>query len=43
MQRSCMTTTTNELWAQAWAKETKGLDFATARVAGKSTKENPNK
>jgi len=36
-------TTTNELWAKAWAKETKDLDFSTARRAGRATKENPNK
>lgn len=35
--------TTNELWAKAWKKETEGLDLATARVAGKSTKANPNR
>ena len=34
---------TNELWAKAWAKETKDLDFANARVAGRATKANPNK
>jgi len=34
---------TNELWAKAWAKETQGLDFVTARKAGRATKENPNK
>ena len=43
MQRSCMTTTTNELWAKAWAKETEGLNLETARRAGRATKENPNK
>ena len=35
--------TTNELWDKAWAKETKDLDLTTARVAGRATKENPNK
>lgn len=34
---------TNELWAKAWAKETKDLDLNTARVAGRATKANPNK
>jgi len=34
---------TNQLWANAWATETKGLDFTTARVAGRSTKANPNR
>ena len=34
---------TNEFWNKAWAKETQGLDFATARKAGRATKENPNK
>ena len=34
---------TNELWAKAWAKETKDLDLANARVAGRATKANPNK
>jgi len=34
---------TNELWAKAWAKETKDLDLTTARVAGRVTKANPNK
>ena len=43
LQNYMTMTTTNELWAKAWAKETEGLDFSTARVAGKSTKENPNK
>ena len=31
------------LWADAWAKETKDLDLDNARVAGRSTKANPNK
>ena len=31
------------LWADAWAKETKDLDLDNARVAGRATKENPNK
>jgi hypothetical protein len=34
---------TNELWAKAWAQETKDLDLSTARVAGRATKANPNK
>lgn len=34
---------TNELWAKAWAKETKDIDLNLARVAGRSTKANPNK
>ena len=38
-----MTMTTNPLWEQAWRKETEGLDFTTARVAGRATKINPNK
>jgi hypothetical protein len=35
--------TTNPLWEQAWRKETEGLDFTNARVAGRATKLNPNK
>ena len=38
-----MTMTTNPLWEQAWRKETEGLDFTNARVAGRATKLNPNK
>ncbi len=34
---------TNELWAKAWAKETKDIDLTIARVAGRATKANPNK
>lgn len=34
---------TNELWATAWKKETKDLDFTKARIAGRVTKANPNK
>jgi len=34
---------TNELWAKAWAQETKDLDLSVARVAGRATKANPNK
>ena len=34
---------TNQLWTEAWAKETKDLDFNKARVAGRATKSNPNK
>ena len=33
----------NSYWDKAWAKETEGLDFATARRAGRATKDNPNK
>jgi len=33
----------NELWDKAWLKETEGLDFSIARVAGRSTIANPNK
>lgn len=33
----------NELWVKAWEIETKDIDLSTARVAGRSTKENPNK
>ena len=32
-----------DYWNIAWAKETQGLDFATARKAGRATKDNPNK
>ena len=31
------------LWAEAWAKETKDIDLTNARVAGRATKINPNK
>ncbi len=34
---------TNQLWTEAWAKETKDLDITKARVAGRATKANPNK
>lgn len=34
---------TVNLWADAWAKETKDLDLDNARVAGRATKANPNK
>jgi len=34
---------TSQLWADAWAKETKNLDLTVARVAGRATKANPNK
>ena len=34
---------TVNLWADAWAKETKDLDLTNARVAGRATKANPNK
>jgi hypothetical protein len=37
------TQTVNPYWHNAWIKEIEGLDFATARRAGKSTKANPNK
>jgi len=33
----------NELWDKAWAKETEGLDFSIARIAGRPTMANPNK
>ena len=33
----------NEFWNKAWVKETEGLDFATARRAGRVTIANPNK
>ena len=33
----------NPLWEKAWAEETKDLDFSIARVAGRATKEFPNK
>jgi hypothetical protein len=33
----------NPLWEKAWAEETKELDFSIARVAGRATKEFPNK
>ena len=33
----------NSYWNAAWRKETEGLDFTTARVAGRATKLNPNK
>lgn len=33
----------NELWLKAWKKETKDIDLTTARVAGRATKDNPNK
>lgn len=33
----------NEFWDKAWVKETEGLDFATARRAGRVTIANPNK
>jgi hypothetical protein len=35
--------TTNELWAKAWAQETKDINLDTARVAGRSTKLNPGR
>jgi hypothetical protein len=34
---------TNQLWVDAWKKETKDLDLTVARVAGRATKANPNK
>lgn len=34
---------TNAYWDIAWLKETKDLDFSKARVAGRSTKANPDK
>jgi len=33
----------NALWEKAWTEETKELDFSIARVAGRATKEFPNK
>jgi len=33
----------NEFWDKAWVKETEGLDFTTARRAGRATIANPNK
>ncbi len=33
----------NLLWQEAWAKETDGIDLASARVGGRATKANPNK
>jgi putative RecB family exonuclease len=33
----------NPLWEKAWTEETKELDFSIARVAGRATKEFPNK
>ena len=33
----------NTYWHDAWLKEIDGLDFAKARVAGKSTKANPGR
>ena len=33
----------NTYWHDAWLKEIDGLDFAKARVAGRSTKANPNR
>ena len=44
--RSCMTVSTdivNQLWHKAWVKEIDGIDLKAARVAGRATKENPNK
>jgi len=32
-----------QLWEEAWNEYTKDIDIATARVAGKSTKANPDK
>jgi putative RecB family exonuclease len=34
---------TNAYWDVAWLKETKDLDFSKARVAGRSTKANPDR
>jgi len=34
---------TNAYWDIAWIKETKDLDFSKARVAGRSTKANPDR
>lgn len=33
----------NAFWDKAWHKETEGLNFTTARVAGRATIANPNK
>ena len=33
----------NAYWDVAWLKETKDLDFSKARVAGRSTKANPDR
>ena len=33
----------NNLWIEAWAKETEGIDLTNARVGGRATKANPNK
>ena len=33
----------NNLWTEAWAKETEGIDLTNARVGGCATKANPNK
>lgn len=35
--------TSVKLWSDAWNKETKDIDLSIARVAGRSTKANPNK
>lgn len=35
--------TSVKLWIDAWKNETKDLDLTNARVAGRSTKANPNK
>ena len=35
--------TINSYWQTAWSKETEGLNFETARRAGRATKDNPNK
>lgn len=35
--------TSVKLWSDAWNKETKDLDLDNARVAGRSTKANPNR
>lgn len=33
----------SNLWAEAWANETKDIDLTNARIAGRATKANPNK
>jgi hypothetical protein len=33
----------NAYWDIAWLKETKDLDFSKARIAGRSTKANPDR
>lgn len=35
--------TSVKLWSDAWKQETKDIDLTNARIAGRSTKANPNK